>query len=283
MIKIVFLTLLISLTSQVYAKKIIIGVPHDVLNKFQSFMSNREVSDIHSYRGKESNRDVVEVILLLKILNLKKGQYTFLKVDSYNRAIKLIQSGRIDLYANTIWYGDGDRKRMQYTLPVIRNGEFTAGIYVRENSPYLTDPKLNIRNLKFLSNKAWTRDWKTLKNMKVRSVSSTTTWDSIMKMIKAKRSDAIMASFPPNNTLIRYNKDNDLSLYPVPNKRIAIEGSRHWIVSMKSKNSPGLLGKINSGIKKFRKDREFFKAFIQSGFFNERTITWKIINKKDHP
>ncbi len=283
MIKIVFLTLLISLTSQVYAKKIIIGVPHDVLYKFQSFMLGREASDIHSYRGKESNRDVVEVVLLLKILNLKKGQYTFFKVDSYNRAIKLIQSGRIDLYANTIWYGDGDRKEIQYTLPVIRNGEFTAGVYVRENSPYLTNPNLDIRELKFLSNKAWTRDWKTLQKMKVKSISSTTTWSSVMKMIKAKRSDAIMASFPPSNTLIRYNKDNDLSLYPIPNKRIAIEGSRHWIVSMRSKNSKGLLGQINNGIEKFRKDREFFKAFIQSGFFNERTISWKIINKKDHP
>lgn len=277
-----FSILILSLLSvQVLAKNLHlrIGIPADVLAKYQKFIGQREPREVFSYRNKYSSRDVVEVVMLLKILNLTKDKYRFVSIDSYQRALKLIDSGKIDIYATTIWKDDINVNKSFMSPAIIRDGEFTAGIYVKEDSQLLNQP-FNIRKIKFLSNRAWTRDWKTIKSLQPKSLISTTTWESLIKMIKANRADAILAAFPPNKTLIRHN--DLVNLRPIPNVKVAISGSRHWVISKKSKYLSITTDKLVEGIKVLRKKKEFFKAYMQSGFFNEKTITWKVINKKGH-
>jgi len=278
-IKILFTSIL---CFSVIAKKdvIKIAIPKDVLISYKNFLGKRKPTEVYNYRNKHSRRDVVETVLLLKILNLKDDQYKFVEVDSYERAIKLIESGQVDVYATSVWKNDISKRTASISPTLIRDGEFTAGIYVRPDSKFLQGP-FNIRRIKFLSNKAWTRDWKTIKSLGPKSLVSTTTWNSVLKMIHAKRADAILAAFPPNKDLVRYNPITNL--VPIPNVKVVINGTRHWAISNNSEKSKLVSKKLQEGVKNLRKKKEFFKAYMQSGFLNERTITWEIINKKGHP
>lgn len=256
-----------------------VGIPQDVLDDFHLFLADRTPQEVFTYRTKYSSRDVVETVLLFKILELNKNKYQFFTVNSYERAIKLVQSGTIDIYATTVWKNDVNPAKALFSDEIIRDGEFIAGIYVKEGSELLTK-KFNIRTMKFLSNKAWTRDWKTIKNLGPRSLVSTTTWESVLKMINANRAEATLASFPPSRDLVRYNKI--VNLVPIPNVKVSISGTRHWIVSRKSQHAQKLKARLDEMVPKFRKKKEFFKAYMQSGFFNERTVPWNVINRKGH-
>jgi hypothetical protein len=259
-----------------------ISVPKDVYNDYKIFLQKKDPLQITSYKRPKSRRDVVEIILLQKALVYGGGKQK-IKIttpsSSYQRIITELENGTVDISGTSMWKESTTGKALiLLSSPVIRAGEFEAGIYI--SSKHKPVPFDQISKLSFISNRQWTVDWKTLTNLKLK-VFSTTKWTSMIRMVDAQRIDATLAPFSSHKDLtitakeILDKKELVYTLIPIKKVKVLLQSTRHFAISSKLKNSNQLLTIINKGIKILRKKKEIVRAYQESGFFNKKTKHWK--------
>ena len=264
-------------------EEIRVAVPDDVYKDYQAFLKGRDALHINSYKGQHMRRDVVEVILVQQALALggMPIKPKFIPVNSYARIQVQLSQGQILMAMNSMWDCDLERwkKDVFMSTPVIRNGEFEAGIYTLKGR----EDVLSVQNLEQLqsfraiSNESWTVDWKTLQNLKLKSLESTTQWTSMVKMLGAKRADFTLAPFQANKDLSLQTEG--LTFVPVPNIKVSLAGSRHFAVAKNYVKGGAYFEALNKGIAKMREQGLIRRAYIESGFFNQAVKDWTLINK----
>ncbi|WP_410497626.1 hypothetical protein [Chitinibacter sp. S2-10] len=267
-------------------KVITILTQQDVFNDYQKFIGQRDPLTLTQYGGAGSRRDVAELVLVQQALKAGGNELPIkiVKVDnssdSYNRYIKEITTGSATMGGNSAWLIDlkplGDK--VFVAQPVIRQGEFEAGLYTTpDNQKAMATKTLpELQQLTAVVADSWKPDVATLESLKFTKLLKTQSWDSMVGMLFKKRADVLLAPFQstPDLSLDVSGK----KLVPIPNVKVGLQGSRHFFVSRADPNGALLAKQLNIGLEKLREKGVIEKVYRDSGFFNHETRNWKRLN-----
>ena len=251
----------------------------EVTDAFENWTAATPWEQIRNYRNANAGRPVVD--LLLELQALKAGGLDFdfelVRKLTYELAKIEVIEGRAELTAETIWNDEIARNAndLLKTDEIIRNGEFVKGVYVLPTNARL----LKLTSLDELRDSVaavvstWALDVKTMEDMKLKGLVRTIRPEIVFSMIQKQQADFTLAEFsasPDMGTM-----SGGIKFVPVPNCKVAIMGSRSWIVSKASPQADMILSALASGVKILRNNGTIERAYQESGFFNPRVADWK--------
>lgn len=275
-----FLMITLIFSVSALGNEIVVMVSPDTLKDYTQFIKGKNPLTITNFKDKASRRDVVEIVLFQQALKL--GQldlkYKFVESPSYIRTLVEIKEGRAAFSGETMWKADLDPNTYFISEATIAEGEFEAGLYtVKTNSKAMAARSLkDVQKLTGISSKAWVPDWKVLTELKLKHLVDVTKWESMVNIVNVGRIDFLLAPFQPTPGM-SLTLDG-ITLVPIPNIKVALEGSRVFAVSKKHPEGQKIIKALNIGIKELKKKGILKKAYEQSGFFNVKVKNWKKIN-----
>lgn len=260
--------------------ELIIIIPNDVQRDYDIFIADKDPLTMTDYSGEGSRRDVIEVVLIQQALALGgiRDNIRFVVTATHARIIKQVHSGKAVMAGNSIWLDLLDDKDLLYVSdPIIKNGQFEAGLYTVPNNQRVLNAKSidDVRALTAVSSKAWTIDWQTLNTLEIRSLINTVKWTSMVKMVEKGRADFLLAPFQPSPDMSFVAEG--VHLVPIPGIKIGFQGSRHFAVSKRNPDGKRIIEALNKGIIELNKKGLIEKAYVDSGFYNQTAKDWKKI------
>jgi hypothetical protein len=261
------------------AADINLAVPKDVLTDYQKLVGTRNVLDITDYSGEGARRDTVEVILFQQALRLggMKDPIRFVPIDNYVRNITEVELGRVTAMGTSAWAADLKDSKANLSVPTLREGEYVVGFYTTENNQKALQANLEqLKQLTVITNKAWQNDILTLEKLGITKIESAPTFVQIVKMLNAGRGDFIMTSFKPNPDLSF--EIEGIKLVPIRNMKVAMPGSRHFLVS-DNEQGQQVLAALNTGLNQLRKEGRIRRAYTDAGFFTKKIENWPLLNQ----
>ncbi|WP_291617863.1 hypothetical protein [Colwellia sp.] len=274
---------LISISSNALARQhsVLIYIRDDVYIDYQRFVTDKDISSIDNFSGKNIRRDVVDMIIAQQALKLGGFSHSFSyapgKVNFRNT--KMLQNGQLLISFDSYWQQDALplADKVYISDPVIRNGEYIAGIYTSpKNTKTLAIKELSdLAELTAVSTPKWRTDWKTLQKLPIKSLTRDDSWLSMVRMVDIQWIDFILMPF--NSTPDQSFVMNKVHLVPVKNIGVVLKDSRHFVISKKHPEGKEAYIAINKGLKILRQRGAIVKAYQQAGFFVDRNKV-KIIN-----
>jgi hypothetical protein len=246
---------------------------------FAKWTTGKTFDQITTYNDPNATRSAVDLVLVLQALKTGGLDFDFEVVNVPNNArarIEVIQGGA-DIDGETVWdyVIDADAKSVLRTDPVIRDGKFEKGIYVSPTNEAI----LKVTTLEQLQQfvgatvASWDVDVKTLQAMKPKGVETAPKTENLFVMIDRKRADFTLMELSSQPDLS--NESGGVKLIPIPGVKVALKGSRSWIVSKTSPNSAQIYDALVKGIKAMNDDKRINRAYRESGFLNPKMAEWK--------
>jgi hypothetical protein len=245
------------------------------------FLQGDDPLSITDFTREGTRRGVVELVILQQALHLGglKNKVVIVSSPNYERMLHLIKSGTYVMGGNTVWREnvEHDLGNLVLTQPTVKNGEYEAGIYtVPENTKALAAKNLeDLRAFAFVSNKQWRVDWRTLSGLGLKRLYNVATWDAVTRMVIEQRADYFMAPFSEKDDL---SIGESFTLVPVPGLKVALQGSRHFVLSSAHPDFQKVNAALTRGLKILRAQGRIKKALTETGLFNAKTKDWKLIN-----
>lgn len=279
-----FYLLLLSATpvTTAQASDILIYIRDDVYNDYVSFVNGRNVADIQNFSGKTIRRDVVDMIIAQQALKLGGFNHTFnYAPGKLNfRNTKMLQTGKLLISFDSYWLADANAisDNVYISDPVIRKGEYVAGIYASpSNKKVFSIKTLNdLKNFTAVSTPKWRTDWTTLSSLPLKELVREDEWLSQARMVNLGWIDFMLMAF--HSTPDKSFTLEKIHLIPVKGVAIQLNDSRNFVISKKHPLGQQAIDAINRGLAKLREKKLITKAYTQAGFFiNSNKIT--ILNK----
>jgi hypothetical protein len=249
------------------------------VDAFNNWTGTGGWEQISTYKNANAIRPVVDLVLQLQALKAGGLDFDFelVRTLTYELAKTEVIQGRADLAAETIWDSEiaEHPKALLSTDPIIRNGEFVKGVYVLPNNEKLlklaTPEELRACTGAVVS--GWALDVKTLEDIKLAGLVKTPTPELVFAAIQKHQADFTLAEFSARPDLS--TELAGVRLVPVPGCKVAIMGSRSWIVGRASPHAAPLHAALMAGTKKLRDNGTIERAFSECGFFQARVADWK--------
>jgi hypothetical protein len=250
-----------------------------IAGAFNHWTSAIPWSEIKSFKNEDAIRPVMDLILQLQALKIGGLDFDFELVvyPGYERAKLETVQGNTDLSAETFW--DNDIAANAGTLlksdAVIRNGEFEKGIYVLPTNTAI----LKVKSAEELKNfvgavvAGWSLDVKLIDAMQPKATEKPGKFENVVLMLEKGRADFTLAEFSSKSDLSV--EQNGVRLVPIPNIKVALNGSRSWVVAKVSPNATEIFKALDKGTKALRADGTIERAFKESGFLNQAVASWK--------
>jgi hypothetical protein len=260
--------------------KVPVAVADDVLKDYTSWLNGRDVLSVTAFGGPGTRRDVVEVALFQQAL--AQGGWSesisLIGVPSYARLQEELRTGHVAASANTLWRSDLlllDGVAVSH--PLIPVGEFEAGIYTTSANAaaYSVTDREGVRQLRFVSSKTWTADWRTLEALAPVQIDDVATWEAMVRMVVDQRVDAVLAPFQSTEDLSM--QAYGATLVPIPGLKIGLTGSRHFAVAGRHHDGARLMECLNRGLLLLKANEVIRQAYRESGFLNPKTDDWQLI------
>ncbi|WNO09445.1 hypothetical protein [Teredinibacter sp. KSP-S5-2] len=259
---------------------LIIYANSGVMEIYDDFIAGRNKVDINDYtlNSLHSSRSVTETLLFEQALALggfdKKIKLASERID-YDNKLYLLLSGKALAYTEAFYLDDflPHQNDLLISDPVIRKNEYFVGLYTSpDNKKALSATADSLGELTATSNNTWVQDWKALNSIGLKKVYHVASWIYMIKMVKNQQADFILSHFQPGPEMrLMWEGHN---LVPIPNLKLALPGSRHFVISKKHPNGPELFEALNKGIKILRESGRVSKAYEQAGIFNARVKDW---------
>jgi hypothetical protein len=252
-------------------------IPDDVLRDYRRFLADRDPSAVTDYSGPLSRRDVVEVVLLHQALARqdKALKLNMAPMPTSQRLQAELRAGHAACSATSYWRQDFPQPDgLLFSDPVLLEGEFEVGLYTTPiNARALAARDLAaVRQLRVLSNDTWRVDWSTLQALGVTQLQHVASWNLMPRMLQQGRADLLLAPFQPTPDLSM--SVEGIRLVPVPGLKVAMRGTRHFLVSATHSLGPRLRDQLNAGLARLRQQGLVRRAYEQSGFFNAKVADW---------
>ncbi len=283
-----FLTLLsiliscISCFSHASSNDVLIYIRDDVYLDYQNFIGKKDVLTIKDFSGKKVRRDVVDMVIAQQALQLGGFVYEFSyapgKVNFRNT--KMLQNGDLLISFDSYWKSDAQAlaDKLYISVPVIRNGEYVAGIYTSPYNQKVLQIKAldDLKNLTSISTPKWRTDWQTLQSLNLKELIKENSWLSMTRMVNLQWVDFMLMPF--NNTPDQSFTMEKIHLVPVQNIAIVLKDSRHFVISKAHPQGEAAFIAINKGLKILREQGAIIKAYTEAGFFIDKN-KYKILNQ----
>lgn len=250
------------------------GIPvyirDDVYEDYLRFLNGRSVLTIDDFRGATMRRDVADMVLLQQALAL--GGFTksfYYQPGKFNfRNTKLLETGDSLLSFDTYWLSDTQTiaAKVYVSEPVIRHGEYLAGIYSSpENHAMLQVKTLQqLRQFSGVSTPKWQTDWATMSALSLKELVREDEWLSQARMVHMRWVDfMLMPFFHDTNGLYQLEQ---IRLKVIPGVAILLNDSRHFVISKAHPDGQSASAALNRGLKLLRENGRIEKLYTQAGF-----------------
>jgi hypothetical protein len=251
------------------------------MDQFENWTSLGSWETINAFDNRNASRPVVELVLQLQALKAGGLDFDFelVRTLTYELAKTEVLEGRADLMAETVWDDEitagGDK--LLKTDAVIRDGEFAKGIYALPKSDVLGATSANdLHAYTAAVVSTWNLDVKTIHALNTKSVRNEPTPEMVFQAIRRHEADFTLEEFSARPDL-RVERGG-VGLVPVPGYKVAILGSRSWVVSAAAPGAHQILQALAKGEKLLRDNGTIERAFSESGFFNQKVAGWKRLN-----
>jgi hypothetical protein len=254
-----------------------ISAPASAIDAFQNWTAGVAWDKITNFKNANASRPVVDLVLELQALKAGGLDFDFelVRALTYDLAKKQLSEGRVELTAETIWENEIDPATLLKSDTVIRQGEFVKGVYVLPTNQKL----LQISSLAELQSHTgtvvatWALDAKTMEEMKLKGLVKCATPEVGFTTLQKQQADFILWEFSSSADMSVMI--SGVKLIPVPNCKVAIMGSRAWVVSKASPNAEAVHRALVAGTKIMRENGAIERAYKESGFLNPRVADWK--------
>ncbi|MBU2885329.1 transporter substrate-binding domain-containing protein [Gilvimarinus agarilyticus] len=252
----------------------------DILSDYDLFTAGRDPTEIDYYGGEGARRDVIELVLLHQALHLG-GYHKPLEIvpeENYRRTLHQVAAGELISSGALTWKADTHDlgKDILLSDPVIENGDFQVGLYTAHNNQKaLNTERQALATLKVVSNTHWKTDIQTLQQLGFDNIYLTNTWVSMVRMLAAHRADITLAPFQPGNNMAINQSEG--RLIPIPGIKVALTGSRHWIVSAKHPEGDSYFVALQKGLAQLKASGTLERAYRESGFHHPQIAHWKVL------
>lgn len=256
------------------------GIYINSFEKYAHHLSGDVCEDLHpDFSTEQIDRFLVDIFITCRAFEQEGIKLTINLVSFPNnqRARTMVEAGTIDTLTTSIWLSDIDSRTLYTSDEVVKRGQFEKGIYFLEDHPILSLPLSEVDLTQYIAvtKKDWQYDWEIINNLTPK-VHDLRHLPSIVLIIKSKRADFMLNSFPSSVTL-DYTRQ-EVTLKPVRGIKVVIHDSRHFIVSKRSEKGEAYFKILNSGLKKLRTQGAITEIYKASGFINQEAQDWKIIN-----
>lgn len=257
------------------ADDILIYIRDDVYKDYVQFINGRDVLQVDDFKGKNISRDVVDIILAQQALKLGGFEHTFSYAPGKLnfRNTKMLQMGKLLMSFDSYWLSDAKALKDDILIskPVIRNGEYLAGIYTSPlNAKVLAISSIeDLTQFTGVSTPKWRTDWQTLQSLQLKKLVREDEWLSMARMVNIQWVDFLLMAF--NSTPDKSFTRDKINLVPVKDIGIILKDSRHFVVSTKHPFGKQAFQALEIGLKKLREEKRIVRAYTESGFFVDRS------------
>ncbi|KPH63738.1 hypothetical protein HJP15_03060 [Pseudoalteromonas sp. NEC-BIFX-2020_002] len=284
-----FLFLFLLFSSQLKAQQpLIIDIisSENFSERYTAFLNGRDVMDVTDFNPSTdgSHLEIVEMILLQQALYLggetKKVVFrpqTWVNSTEFDSLI----DGSSLMLARTIWHEDllDYRGSLYVSDAVIEFGQYEAGLYVSVDNKRAQELKPSeLNQLTVVVNPRWHVDWRALVNTPISVISYIGPWEDMLAMVETQVVDAMMINFSVSDHL-DLNFEGKL-FTPLKKLKVILPDTRHFAVSKAHPQGKQVAQALKRGLKVLTKRGVIKKALQQSGFINQQTIDWQVINQQ---
>ncbi|WP_163835377.1 hypothetical protein [Spartinivicinus ruber] len=248
----------------------------EIIQGYSELTKNKECHQITDFTN-VPHRGIVELIFTCKILH-DIATIELVKAPNYSRSLALVAEGYAMMPVESIWKVEVPKSGFYVSEPVIEEGEFEVGLYTTPSNKAVQNikSKNDLKDFSAVSSENWKIDWQILNSLNLKNVYSVPKLEQMAIMVDNNRADFLLWKFSGRDDLA--SDVAGYNLIPVKGVKIALKGSRHFIISKKHPDSEKIFQTLNMGLKKVRESRELQEAFYQSGFFNKRVKDWITLN-----
>ncbi|KZY60898.1 hypothetical protein A3733_05915 [Pseudoalteromonas shioyasakiensis] len=254
----------------------------DVYDDYSRFLNGRKPLEVKDFSGAYIRRDVVDMIIAQQALSLGgfNKPFRYHKGNVNYRNTKLLEDGQLLLSFDSVWSVDAKQlvESVYISDPVIRNGEYYAGIFTSPNNKKVQQVKqlADFKQLTAVSTPRWQTDWQTLSALPLKELLREDEWLGQVRTVSMQWVDFMMMPLMPslNN---RYTLEN-IELVAVPNLVLQLNDSRHFIISKSHPDGKAAFVAIQKGLAQLRKTGAIEKAYREAGFIPDLN-NYTVINK----
>lgn len=265
-------------TSNLYAEIVKVSANQVIYDLFNEWTDKKNCSELDDVNKVNIHRGAVELLLMCKAL--KEGGITpdiqIKKMPNYSRALLEAKKGKVIMPAETAWKTEIDESDFYISDPLFEQGSIELGVYALPTNIEIM--KINslegLQKYKGVSSDSWVVDWATLKAMGVEAY-SVPKLNLMFKFINAGRADFVLNEFSSEKDFSM--EIEGVRLVPVPNIKVGLNGSRHFVVSKKAPGAKKIFEALQKGLKILRSEGTITKYFEESGIVNLRVKNWKRI------
>lgn len=259
-----------------------VTIETDIYHYAQTLLGADDLMSFHAFDRAYCQRDVVEFILVQKALKLGGADLKFrFATGNYDaRNVRLVVDGFLLLSFDTVFLSQARElaDAVYISSPMIRRGEYEAGIFVSaENLHKISvNSAADLQRLSFVSSRDWPQDWQLLTDLHPKELIHEGDWISMAKMVSRGWVDAMLVPFskkPPYTY-----EGNGYTIYALPNVKVAMHDSRHFIVSKKHPLGAQAFAALQRGLAIMRQRGEIEAAYQQCGFINTAVRDWTLLN-----
>jgi len=276
-----YITILVLLTLPVsaFAEKYFlpIAASEGLAASYNHFLAKRDNDpcNIHDYSG--TSRSVISLILMQQAADIGGLPFSplFRKAPNPGRALLQVKQGKAVAFAGDMWRCEAD-DTMIISPPVVRKGEFEKGIYgKKENRRLMTVRSLkDLQKLSTAVDLTWTQDIDVLQKMHIGSIIKVPRYSLMLRLVDSGRVDFILGELGGSTKDLSF-QHYDITLYPVPGVKIALNDSRHFLFSKQHPMGKRLAQAVTRGMTVLRKRGTIRRALEQCGFINKNVHHWK--------
>lgn len=265
------------------AENIKITVETDIYFYANQLIGKGSVFDVTDFHGINSQRDVVEFILIQQALKLGGFKHTLeFELGNYDaRNLRLLNKGMLLLSLDSIWLSAAEpyKDNLYISKAIIPKGRYEAGLFTaKENQYKFSDPNLiKFSELSVVSSKDWYVDWITLKAMQPRKLIHESDWIAMAKIVSRGWADVMIAPFKKTQPYVY--KGMDYYIEAIPNVKIALQDSRHFVVSKKHPLGQETFTALEKGLEILEQQGVIERAYREAGFYNDTVANWKVLNR----
>lgn len=263
-----------------------IGVNPTIIKHFKEWTKEVNVYKIDDFSGHSTFRAVPELILMHQAFEkggLKNYKIQLIEMPNYARALAQANyySKKKEIYlpGESIWESQIDEKLFYATDPIVRSKQFEQGIFTLPENEEVLKIKTKDELIQFpaTTQKTWSLDVAIHKELGTKRLEYTSQIKSMYLMLKKNRVKWLFWTFPQGDPL-KGHIMHGVKVVPVPNIKIGMPESRSWLLPKSAPHTREIFEALQRGIRQLRRDGKIERAFYESGFLNENTKSWKVIN-----
>lgn len=284
----IFLTLLLLVSSQLYADTLSIGVHANYINEhfklaagkqsYSNVLPVKECPKLDSQELKDIQRITMDIMVICNAVK-SAGYVDIIRLVPYPnvaRGLQLATNNKIDMVGQSLFESDHrESKNLLITAPIIRKGEFQVGVFSTKNRSDILalGENIDVTKLRGVTVKSWKTDQAALNNIGTKQVNLLPTRNLIANFISSGRGDFTL-SYLKEPVVTRIGGE----LIRLPGVKVSFDASRSFILPARNTE---LFNILQSYIQQQRQQSPdaIRQAYIHAGFITEDYDQWRDLAK----